>query len=183
MRYVVTIPRDLVRSLRVHLFQNELEQGAFLFARMVETLEELHIEAVDAYLIPPDGWQVQLEAYLEMSDAERAKIMKIARDGNFAVVDCHSHPGSEDHVWFSPSDRDGITEFAAYAKWKLDGKPYTAMVWGESSVDAVAWCGSFTEARRVSEVRIAGSATRFLTPRGTWFRKVSSYWQGKGHAD
>jgi homogentisate 1,2-dioxygenase len=179
MKCTVAIPRDLEKTLRRHLFQNELEQGAFLFAHVTATAGDISLEAKDIYLIPPDGWQVQLEVYLEMKDTERAKIMKIARDADFAVIDCHSHPGSGDDVWFSPSDQAGISDFALYVKWKLDGKPYAAMVWGESSLDAVAWHSNFAEVQQVDEVRIVGRSSQILTPRGTWFRKSTIFRGGR----
>jgi hypothetical protein len=73
-------------------------------------------------------------------------------------------------VWFSPSDVAGISEFAEYAKWKLDGKPFTATVWGEESVDAVLWQGDFKAAQRVRAVTIAGNPNQTIIPTGSWFR-------------
>src|SRR5204862_2134353 len=130
-------------------FQNEVEQGAFLFAEARSDGGELQLNVTDFYLVPPRGWEVQMEVYLQMKDSERAKIMKLAREKNLCAIDCHSHPRADDDVWFSPSDVAGISEFAEYAKWKLDGKPFAAMVWGEESVDAVLWHGDFTAAERV----------------------------------
>ncbi|MBI4167596.1 MAG: hypothetical protein HY515_01425 [Candidatus Aenigmarchaeota archaeon] len=178
LKYVVAIPQNIESALYQHLFKNKVEQGAFIFARPIESSTELRIEAVDVYLIPPSGWQAQLDVYLEMTDAERAKIMKIARDRNLAVIDCHSHPGSKDNVWFSPSDRRGIREFATYVKWKLDGKPFTAMVWGESSVDAVIWHGDFKDAQTVDEICITGSTPISITPRNTWSRLIPPFYFG-----
>jgi len=171
MRCAISIPARLKERLLEHLFQNHLEQGAFLFARATNgTKDFLRFDATDMYLIPPEGWAVQLEVYLEMKNAERAKIMKMARDGGYAVLDCHSHPGSHDQVEFSPSDRAGITNFAAYAKWKLSSQPYAAMVWGEKSVDAVVWYGAFDQARPIQEVLITDEdVRRILVPRGSWF--------------
>lgn len=168
MKYVLIIPEDIHWVLREHLFQNELEQGAFLFAHTVNGSDEFGLEATDIYLIPPRGWQVQLDVYLEMKDSERAKIMNIARTRGLAVIDCHSHPNSEDEVWFSPSDHLGTIEFASYAKWKLEGRPYAAMVWGTLSVDAVIWYDTFVEAYQVDEVRVIGSSTEIMIPRRTW---------------
>lgn len=179
MKYVLVIPQHVERTLRDHLFQSELEQAAFLFARPVEISDELRMEATDIYAVPREGWDVQLEVYLELNDSERAKIMKMARDRGLAIIDCHSHPGSGDDVWFSPSDKDGITDFAGYVKWKLDGKPYTAMVWGESSIDAVIWHGDFSQACKVDEVHVVNDPTTALIPRGTWFRKPRPFWQVK----
>jgi len=173
----ISIPKNIAGKLRRHLFKSELEQGAFLFARVTKDAGKLDVIAEQVYLIPPEGWQVQLDVYLEMKDTERSKIMKMARDRDLAVVDCHSHPGSGDDVSFSPSDKAGITDFAEYTKWKLGGKPYVAMVWAESSLDAVIWDGDFTKAGRVDKVNITGNPNRSLVPNGSWFRKPRPYWQ------
>lgn len=177
MKYRVSIPYALERTLMRHLFQGDLEQGGFLFARVVESGEEVLVIAADAYLVQPDGWEKQTEDYLELKDSERAKIMKIARDGDFALIDCHSHPGSGMNTWFSTSDRYGITEFAGYVMWKLDKKPYVATVWGEASIDAVAWHGDFTAAIPVEEVRVGDGGSKILLPKGTWYLKPKYSWQ------
>lgn len=166
----IIIPSAIAETLCRHLFQNELEQGAFLFADARREGEELNLVATDYYLVPTCGWEVQVEYYLQMKDSERAKIMKLAREKNLCAIDCHSHPRACDDVWFSPSDVAGITEFAQYAKWKLGCKPFAAMVWGEQSVDAVVWQGEFTHAERVAQANILGSTNRILTPTGSWFR-------------
>ena len=171
MRYAIIIPLHIERRVKAHLFQSEIEQGAFLFARITESPEELSLAIVDYCLIPPGAWEEQSEHYLELKDSERARIMKLARDGNVAAIECHSHPGSGKRVWFSPSDCIGIAEFALYAKWKLDGKPYGAMVWGESSVDAVIWHGEFVKPMKADEVRIVGQQAKVFVPRGTWWGK------------
>lgn len=181
MKAIIIIPDDLEKLVNAHLFQNQLEQGAFLFAVPEQGANALTLQVKDAHLVSLEGWRVQSEVYLEMQDAERARIMKKARDSALGVIDCHSHPGSLDKAWFSPSDQTGITEFAGYAKWKLDGLPYVAMVWGESSVDAVLWCGDFTEPHKIDEVHIVGGMTRVVFPRGTWFRKARAFWWRDKH--
>lgn len=170
MKNIITIPAATVDALRRHFFQSEVEQGAFLFARPERNEAELRMVVEDFYLVPPRGWEVQVEVYLQMRDSERARIMKLARDKNLAAIDCHSHPHANDDVRFSSSDVAGITEFAQYAKWKLNGKPFAAMVWGEESVDAVIWQSDFASAERVQETQIVGSAGSILSPTGSWFR-------------
>lgn len=169
MKNTIVIEAAIYATLRRHLFRNNLEQGAFLFARPMSECGELKLVVEDAYLVPARGWEVQMEVYLQMRDSERSKIMKIARDKDLATIDCHSHPHAGDDVWFSPSDVAGITEFAQYAKWKLDGKPFAAIVWGENSVDAVAWQGDFTDAERVNEIVVPGSSASSMIPKGSWF--------------
>lgn len=170
----VTIPATLFDKVKLFLFQNSLEQGAFLFAQSRGDL----IDVKEAYLIAPEGWSVQLDVYLEMKDVERGRIMQIARQKSYAVVDCHSHPDSGDDVWFSPSDISGITKFAAYVKWKLPGTPYVATVWGEDSIDGVVWLPGVDQPQLLEAVEVhTDTGTNVLKPRGTWFREPRSYWR------
>ena len=170
MKNIITIPAFIVAKLREHLFQNEKEQGAFLFARATTGDGGVNLIAEHFYLVPARGWEVQMEVYLEMKDSERGKIMKLARDKNLCAIDCHSHPHSGADVWFSPSDIAGISDFAQYARWKLNGKPFAAMVWGDESLDAVLWSGEFAEAQRVHEVQFLGTEQQIHLPRGSWFQ-------------
>lgn len=123
----IEIPQEMHAVLSRHFFQNELEQGAFLFATANENAGGVTLRAIDYYLVPPSGWERHLDIYLQMRDSERAKIMKLARERDACAIDCHSHPKSGQDVWFSPSDVYGIGEFAPYAKWKLSGRPFAAI--------------------------------------------------------
>lgn len=170
MKNSIIIPSGISEALHQHFFQNNVEQGAFLFAEAKHQRDELSLFVDDFYLVPRQGWEIQAEIYLQMKDSERAKIMKLARGKNLCAIDCHSHPNAGDDVWFSPSDVAGITEFAQYAKWKLDGKPFAAMVWGESSVDAVLWQGDFDNGQRIDTVKIFGNPNQTIIPTASWFR-------------
>jgi proteasome lid subunit RPN8/RPN11 len=177
----IVIPEPMAALLRRHFFQNSLEQGAFLFARVEQKGESLDFFVVDQYLVPESGWERQHEVYLQMKDSERAKIMKMARDKGLSAIDCHSHPGADDDVWFSPSDVSGISEFAPYAKWKLSGRPFAATVWAERSIDAVAWYGDFSKALPVSEIRIVGAETVLLEPKNSWFSSPRGWHRFESH--
>ncbi len=178
MKRIITIPRIIEAQLRKHLFQSEVEQGAFLYAMVEEKRDELTLKVVDFYMVPKEGWQVQKDVYLEMKDSERAKIMQRARKGGYAVIDCHSHPGSEGAVEFSPSDKNGIADFAVYAKWKLGAKPFAAIVFGEASLDAVVWHDDFKRALAVDAVQITGERTTTVKPQRGWFAgKPKPWWR------
>lgn len=181
MNYFLTIPAEIERAVRDHLFQNELEQGAFLFAHIDQEPGQTTLQVAEAYLVPAEGWQVQMDIHLEMKDEERAKIMRLAKQKNLALVDCHSHPHSFERVWFSPSDRHGITEFALYAKWKLGAKPYTAMVWAETSIDAVVWDTDFTGALPMKQITVVDGKRTILIPKGTWFSQYTRRRKNKVH--
>jgi hypothetical protein len=172
MNHEIVIPEELTRRLRGHLFQNELEQAGFLFARVARDGSSLRFDVFDCYLVPASGWDVQMDVYLEMSHEERGRILKLARELDAAVIDCHSHPHSTDAVWFSPSDRSGITEFAQYVRWKLNGRPFAALVWGEDSVDGVIWQDDFLRAEVLASVLSGGLR---MTPTASWFKRYSRF--------
>lgn len=164
----IEIPPTTWETLNRHLFQDDLEQGAFLFAHETDGADGVRLVVFDHYLVPRTGWERQLDIYLQMRDEERAKIMRLARDKKACAIDCHSHPGAGRDVWFSPSDIHGITEFAPYAKWKLSDRPFAAIVWGEDSLDAVMWSGDFKVPQPVHEV-FSSDRARILQPTRSWF--------------
>lgn len=170
MRWIIDLPVQLERAIRAHLFQSSLEQGAFLFARVEATPHLSRIRVNKAYLVPPGGWRFQGPLYLELKDEERAHVMQMAREAGYCLIDCHSHPDSGDYVEFSSSDVLAITEFASYVRWKLDARPYIAMVWSKAAVDAVVWHGDFTKADFVNELHVTGHSGRVLIPAGSWPR-------------
>ena len=165
------IPSNIAEPVRRHLFQNDIEQGAFLYARAEKGAEGMSLVVEDYYIVLPRGWEVQKDVYLQMKDTERAKIMQLARAKQLCAIDCHSHPHAEGDVWFSSSDVTGITEFADYAKWKLDGRPFAAIVWGETSVDAVVWSGDFAGPTTARDIRIDGVTPHILQPTNSWFQR------------
>jgi hypothetical protein len=171
---IIEIPPKIHAVVARHFFQNELEQGAFLFARDDSDAGGLKLVAEDYYLVPPSGWEHQGDIYLQMRDTERGKIMQMARAKGACAIDCHSHPHADTDVWFSPSDVHGIGEFAPYARWKLGGRPFAAIVWGERSVDAIAWRGDFKQALAVDEIRIGGAGGDVMRPTNSWFRTPKS---------
>jgi hypothetical protein len=171
MNTQLILPNILHQQMMAHLFQNDLEQAVFLFARPEIVGDLVTLTAVELYAVPAEGWEVQLEMHLRMTDAERGKILKLARDKNLALIDCHSHPHSGDDVWFSGSDVSGTTDFAAYVNWKLDGKPFAAMVWGEKSVDAVMWHGDFAAPETLARICIGDSKPQAFQARGSWFNR------------
>jgi hypothetical protein len=97
------------------------------------------VEAI--YLIPEKAWDFQGQAYLELSEEEKVKIMIMARKDDFSLIECHSHRSPHVLADFSPSDVKGLEEFLGYVRWKLPGKKYGALVWAENSVEGVIWDG------------------------------------------
>jgi len=138
MEITISIPERIYKRLRDYLFQNEKEQGAFLFANSSSKQNGLNLLVKDLHLIPSVAWDVQESFYLELNNDEKVKIMKKARDGNFDLIECHSHR-NHGSANFSPSDLHGLAEFVEYVRWKLPGKKYGALVWTETSVIGKVW--------------------------------------------
>jgi len=157
MKHRIAIPNHIHEPLMSHLFQGDVEQGAFLLAQAEKYRSVFQLSAFELIRIPPTGWNIQSAYHLELSEAERARIMKSARDRGCSLIECHSHPHSGDYAEFSYTDRLGLNEFVPYVRWKLDSRPYGALVWGENSFDGRIWYDDFAKSHLVSEVIITGA--------------------------
>lgn len=171
-RFVLRLNPEQLQGLRAYLFQNALEQAAFLFARVTVDGGVTVFTVETIYCVPPDGWAHQGRYRLELDDAERARVMASARKSGLALVDCHSHPGTKLPVEFSPSDVYGITEFAPYVHWKLDRRPYVATVWAKRSVDGVVWLADAREATQLAGVEVIGQPEHWRECTGSWFARA-----------
>ncbi len=112
--------------------------------------------AEDIYLIPEKAWDFQGQAYLELSEEEKVKIMIMARKRNLSLIECHSHRSPHWVADFSPSDVKGLEEFITYIRWKLPGKKYGALVWAENSLKGVVWDVKTPLPLPIDEVKIVG---------------------------
>lgn len=139
----------------------------------------------DIYLIPETAWDFQGQAYLELSEEEKVKIMVMARNRDSSLIECHSHRGPYGMADFSPSDVKGLEEFIGYVRWKLPGKKYGALVWAENSVNGVLWNGRNSSPLPIDEIRIVGKDGKLRTirtgmrPRKRFFRWAANLF-GRG---
>jgi hypothetical protein len=139
MSFNMMIPESLYQALRKHLLRGKKEQGAFLFATDATGFSGITLKVEGIYLIPGEAWAVQKSYYLELSQAEKVKIMLLARKRDCHLIECHSHRGPHGMAIFSPSDIYGLEEFISYVRWKLPGKKYGALVWTKKSVYGQLW--------------------------------------------
>lgn len=131
-------------QLTSHLLaqDHDLEEAAFLLARVEVTASSVSFHGEEAICVPPDGFAFRSEYYLELDDTFRAEIMRRAWQSNRALVELHSHPRQRTPARFSPSDIAGLREFVPHTWWRLDRRPYAAVVMALGSFDALAWCSS-----------------------------------------
>lgn len=140
MRVSISVPADLYGRLQAHLLPPDCaaEQAAFLFARSTTTGVGCHFEVIDHVLIEREGIEYHSVGYLELTDATRARVIKKAHDLGASLVELHSHRLSFPAA-FSPTDIAGLREFVPHVWWRLQGKPYLALVVAPRSYDAFAW--------------------------------------------
>jgi len=174
MKFKINCPRKIFKSLHEHLFQNELEQAAFLFSEAIATGSKTIFNIVESHTINPDDWSYQGELYLEMKDEIKSGIILAARKRGLAIIDCHSHPFATDDVFFSPTDRKGIAEFSRYVKWKNNNKPFCALVFGKNSFDGVGWYGDYNSPCIIEDFNIEGSQAN-LKASATWDKNFKKW--------
>ncbi len=141
MPVALRLPSTVYQATRRHLLPTDsrLEQGGFMFARYAANGDG---DAVFTYIdwIPlgPGDYAEQHRDYLELTDAARGRIIKRAHDLGTCLVELHSHPGPYPAA-FSLSDMHGFQDFVPHVRWRLQGKPYGAVVVAPSGFDALAW--------------------------------------------
>ena len=150
---VIIKPEDY-RKLKVHLFKGTTEQGAFLFVKEYEDGNCLQLIVDEVYLVPEDAWDHRSRAYLELSNEEKVKIMQAAKKKGSSLIECHSHRLASVGTHFSPSDEKGLEDFLGYVRWKLEGKTYGAIVFGDSAMEGKVWLGAVPPAITISRIRV-----------------------------
>ena len=151
MRYV-ELTSDQHREIRHHLFTDTDEQVAFAFADWHADADNstLRVTAVD--FIAPSAFAFQSTYHIELLHETHARLIKTAFDRGASLVEFHSHRSAR-AAQFSPSDIDGFAEFVPHVRWRLENRPYAAIVWHEGSFDGLVW--ETSEAAQLDGIRIA----------------------------
>jgi hypothetical protein len=154
MGTILSIPADMNQDLRSHLFKSDVEQLAFLLA--VRPGADSHdLRLVDLYAVPPDGFEMQSSIYISLRQEVRAKVIKWAWDRGACLVEAHSHRGHT-RAAFSPSDIAGFREFVPHVWWRLQGRPYAALVFTRQCFDALIWISGPSSPEEVEALRVEG---------------------------
>jgi hypothetical protein len=140
MKTVLKLPAGAYEELVAHLLPGDTanEQAAFLFARARGTDHGVALDVIDSAKLANADFAVQAPDYLELADATRARLIKRAHDLDASLVEMHSHPGPWDAA-FSPSDLRGLSETVPHMWWRLNKRPYAAIVVAPSGFDALVW--------------------------------------------
>jgi hypothetical protein len=147
MNYELLISTESWQSIIAHVLPENavVESAAFLFARTSATESVRALAVFDHYLAQPADFARQHGDYLELTDTARIRLLKHAHHSQGAIVEVHSHPWQR-VAEFSWADRAGFRECVPQMLWRLDQKPYAAIVIAPTTFDALVWWDSETPA-------------------------------------
>lgn len=122
-------------ELRHHLF-DAVERVTFLFTR---TTENGDASVAEVQLLDEHDYQWHHGHGVELADHVRPGLIRTAHANGFAVVEAHAHDWPGPNTRFSNIDLDGLRDLGPHMTWRLPGRPYTALVLGPDSFDALQW--------------------------------------------
>lgn len=150
---LLQIPIGVRASIWEHLLDSRTddEEAAFVFAEYRETDRSREFRLLEWLAVPADGFADRSPYYFELTDEMRARIIKRAHGLGASVVELHSHGGSWPAA-FSPSDLSGFREWVPHIFWRLQERPYAAVVVAAESFDGIAWIEDVEKPERLNAV-------------------------------
>ncbi len=150
----IIITSELYRRLLEHLFSGRTEQLAFLLATPSDSDRET-LRVSDLYCVPPRAFSIQTAFHINLGDEVRAQMIKWAWDNQSSLIEAHSHLGDVD-AEFSPTDIAGLDDFVPHVWWRLQGRPYAALVFSQRGFDGLVWMTSPKCFQELAVLSIAG---------------------------
>src|SRR5207253_2261676 len=98
-------------------------------------------------------------------------LIKWAWDRDACLVEAHSHPRG-DPARLSPSDFHGLAEWVPHLWWRLRGRPYAALVFGDATVDGLAWVDGAGRPEPIRELHTTDGRSVFCT--GLSFERLTA---------
>jgi len=164
LKSLLFIPQEVYQDIYRYLFPKEIrfQSVAFIFATIFKTKNSMKFQFKSWYSIESHEYEYRGREYVELKDEMRQKIIKKAFDIDASIIELHSHICSRG-ACFSPTDLQGFEEFVPHVWWRLNKKPYAAIVFSKSDFDAFVWLDDPQQYRQLSEIVVDG---RHLYPTG-----------------
>jgi hypothetical protein len=134
MGWVIEMTNEHYDRLRQHL-RGDVEQVAFLFTEPYAGDQRLRVRHL--HLISGDEFSHQSGYHVELADEVRPTLIKRAWDEDACLIEAHSH--LQGPARFSWSDMAGFEDWVRHIKWRLQGRPYAALVIAADGFDALVW--------------------------------------------
>ncbi len=162
-RITLSIPQPHYDQLLCHLLrEGGCEEAAFVFCSCYQDEGGIQFRFIECLPVPDDGFVARSPCYLELTDETRAQVIKRAHDLGASLVEFHSHR-SIGPAAFSPSDFSGFGEFVPHVWWRLQERPYAAVVVAKTSFDAIAWVA---DPRQPETLAAIATGSHVLIPTG-----------------
>jgi hypothetical protein len=120
-------------ALERHL-QERAEQVAFMLANV----DGETFAVTELRLLTSTDYAHQSDWHVHLMDQARPDLLQWATGADAALVEAHSH-GLEGCPSFSGSDQAGFSEWVPHVRWRLQGRPYAALVQAGAAWDGLAW--------------------------------------------
>jgi hypothetical protein len=159
MQFYIDLSGQQYKDIIAHLLPNgdTRESAAFIFADFHEDNRSLILSAQGYFLISQEGFTVQQDDYIELSDESRIAIIKKAHQTNTALIELHSHPcESPWSAAFSLADMAGFDETVPHMWWRLPGRPYAAIVVSPCGFDSLVWSKDPRSPQSLTALRVDG---------------------------
>jgi hypothetical protein len=155
----IAVARDTFDYLRQHLARPE--QVVFGYARY----HEGRFDVVDIDAIAGRDIESQSKVHVALADGIRPRLIQSAWKRDLCLIEAHSH-GPEGRAKFSMSDLLGFEEWVPHVRWRLQGRPYAALVCAGETWDAIAWRHPPTSPEPVAAIEIVddGSIALSIAP-------------------
>ena len=167
------IDKDTYETLQSHLFKGDSEQVAFLYARREEKGDETQFRVEETYYVPDEELDHSSRYFISLSDEALQKAIKKAFASDLVPIEVHSHRDASFEAGFSTSDFEGFEDTVEHMRWRLQGRPYIALVIAPTGFDALVWSGDRDGEAVGLDTMIAGEEV--LRPSGRSLEKVTPY--------
>lgn len=131
----VRMSRDLHEQFRADLRGSDEQVGFFL---AVFDARDRAFLVRDWRAIPARGFEIQSPYHVTLTDEAKSDVIRWAWDRALCLIEAHSH-GELYPAELSPSDMWGLSEWVPHLSWRLQGRPYAALVVAGEEVDGLAW--------------------------------------------
>ena len=158
----LTIEKKAYQKLTEHLLPPNVrrEQAAFLFAHTQHKKHTICFAVAGFKLLLPEDFVCQEGDFIAMTDSTRGALIKQAHDMAASLIEIHSHLGPWKAA-FSLADREGLKETVPHMWWRLNRRPYLALVIAKSGFDALVWVDNPTVPQALDGLLVNGQT---LTP-------------------
>jgi len=150
------ITTELKQSLWAHLLPENsfVEQAAFVLCEQIQRDNNaLVLRAVERLEMTGNDVSCSHSDYLELSDDFRARLIKRAHDTGYCPLEFHSHLGDEPPA-FSLVDKQGLEEFVPHVRWRLQQRPYAAIVVSRGGFDGLVWANDGSDPLSLTTITV-----------------------------